>query len=131
MSIMESRKHPRYGTKIEATILTQDTKIPALITEISEKGSRIAPEKAMDEGTIVSISLNLKKEIRFKGVVKWLQEFESGSDFSYMIGIEIKNFDFTDGGDGEDTEKSTQFEEVLKALSDSGVLVDDKLTLGF
>jgi len=120
MNTAERRRHPRFETKVEATLLTADRKVPATLIDIGEGGIGVISEKSILPGTEVYLSLNLKGKYVIQGTVVWSSQVYNDGKSQYRMGIEADRIIVPDIKAIGFLKRSQLVEEILSQIKQQG-----------
>ena len=123
---LEIRKHPRYKTRIDATVITPDATIPAIMTDISREGVNVHLEKPVSAGTRGDISLNLNEKIVLPGHVMWALKVETGINFQYMAGVKVQTPLYPERKGPGHLHKHEEFADVVCTILECGGMLHEK-----
>ncbi len=87
----ERRKEPRFPIRKEASVVLKGgISLGAVATEISANGIRMESGRALSPDTQVVVFIELGREARIRGTVRWAEQVQTGDGWRYRIGVRIK-----------------------------------------
>jgi len=122
----DRRRYPRYEAKVGATISTTGHKIQADLVDISEGGFGVISEKAIEPGTKVSVSLELKGNFTIQGTVIWSSYICDDDKNHYRMGIETERIILKDIKAIGFPEKSELVAQIIFQIKKQGIKVVEK-----
>lgn len=112
----ERRSEPRHEISIDVKVMIIGKTLFGIATDISGGGMEIQINKEVKPNTNLAISMQLDREITFKGKVIWTLGDYANGQWTYRVGIQTEVIHFKNAEVISQQEKRQLVRELLPAI---------------